>query len=85
MPFMDAYIPKEALSPRRERELVAKLTDLLIEHEGSIRQTRGSDRSVGFSSTDPRSTSPAGRRSHRATASSVRFPRASTTLNAGPR
>lgn len=34
MPFMDAYIPKEALSPRRERELVAKLTDLLIEHEG---------------------------------------------------
>lgn len=34
MPMCDAYIPKGALSPHAERELVAKLTDLLLEHEG---------------------------------------------------
>jgi phenylpyruvate tautomerase PptA (4-oxalocrotonate tautomerase family) len=34
MPFMDAYIPHGALSPDVERDLVAKLTDLLLEHEG---------------------------------------------------
>lgn len=32
MRFMDAYIPPGALSPDAEHELVAKLTDLLIEH-----------------------------------------------------
>jgi phenylpyruvate tautomerase PptA (4-oxalocrotonate tautomerase family) len=31
---MDAYIPEGALSPSAERELIVKLTDLLIEHEG---------------------------------------------------
>jgi phenylpyruvate tautomerase PptA (4-oxalocrotonate tautomerase family) len=34
MPFMDAYIPAGALSPSAERELIVKLSDLLIEHEG---------------------------------------------------
>jgi phenylpyruvate tautomerase PptA (4-oxalocrotonate tautomerase family) len=34
MPFMDAYIPKGALSSDAESKLVARLTDLLIEHEG---------------------------------------------------
>ena len=34
MPFLDAYIPEGALTPGAERELVAKITDLLIEHEG---------------------------------------------------
>lgn len=34
MPFLDAYIPEGALSPSAERELVARITDLLIEHEG---------------------------------------------------
>lgn len=34
MPFCDAYIPKGALAPTAERELVARITDLLIEHEG---------------------------------------------------
>jgi phenylpyruvate tautomerase PptA (4-oxalocrotonate tautomerase family) len=34
MPFMDAYIPEGALSPSAERELIVKLSDLLIEHEG---------------------------------------------------
>jgi phenylpyruvate tautomerase PptA (4-oxalocrotonate tautomerase family) len=34
MPMLDAYIPEGALSPSAERELVAKLTDLLLEHEG---------------------------------------------------
>lgn len=34
MPFMDAYIPEGALSSDAERKLVAKVTDLLLEHEG---------------------------------------------------
>jgi phenylpyruvate tautomerase PptA (4-oxalocrotonate tautomerase family) len=34
MPFMDAYIPEGALSQTAERELIGKLSDLLIEHEG---------------------------------------------------
>jgi phenylpyruvate tautomerase PptA (4-oxalocrotonate tautomerase family) len=31
---MDAYIPEGALTPSAERELIVKLSDLLIEHEG---------------------------------------------------
>jgi phenylpyruvate tautomerase PptA (4-oxalocrotonate tautomerase family) len=34
MPFCDAYISEGALSPRAERELLGKITDLLLEHEG---------------------------------------------------
>lgn len=34
MPLVDAYIPHGALSQEAEQELVARLTDLLIEHEG---------------------------------------------------
>jgi phenylpyruvate tautomerase PptA (4-oxalocrotonate tautomerase family) len=34
MPMLDAYIPEGALSRDAERELVAKITDLLLEHEG---------------------------------------------------
>jgi phenylpyruvate tautomerase PptA (4-oxalocrotonate tautomerase family) len=34
MPFLDAYIPEGALSPAAERELLARLTDLLLEYEG---------------------------------------------------
>jgi len=34
MPMLDALIPKDALPPGAERELIAKLTDLLLEHEG---------------------------------------------------
>jgi phenylpyruvate tautomerase PptA (4-oxalocrotonate tautomerase family) len=34
MPMLDAYIPEGALSPNAERELLAKLTDLLLIHEG---------------------------------------------------
>src|ERR1700730_473346 len=35
MPMLDAYIPQGALPPQSEQELLAKLTDLLIEHEGA--------------------------------------------------
>ena len=35
MPQLDAYIPAGALSPDAERDLMAKLTDLLIRHEGA--------------------------------------------------
>jgi phenylpyruvate tautomerase PptA (4-oxalocrotonate tautomerase family) len=34
MPFCDAYISEGALSPSAERELLGKITDLLLEHEG---------------------------------------------------
>ena len=35
MPMLDAYIPEGALAPDAERELLASLTDLLLEHEGA--------------------------------------------------
>lgn len=35
MPMLDAYIPTGALSPASERQLLARLTDLLIENEGA--------------------------------------------------
>jgi phenylpyruvate tautomerase PptA (4-oxalocrotonate tautomerase family) len=34
MPMCDAYIPAGALSPSAERELLSRITDLLLEHEG---------------------------------------------------
>jgi len=34
MPLLDVYIPEGALAPEAERALLAKVTDLLIEHEG---------------------------------------------------
>src|SRR6202040_3959672 len=34
MPFCDAYISEGALSPSAERELLGRVTDLLLEHEG---------------------------------------------------
>lgn len=35
MPMLDAYIPRGALDPDSEKELVAKLTDILITWEGA--------------------------------------------------
>ena len=40
MSILDAYIPEGALSPSTERELLAKITDLLLEHEGVDPQQR---------------------------------------------
>src|SRR4030095_16694542 len=34
MPMCDAYIPQGALSPSAERELLGRITDELLEHEG---------------------------------------------------
>lgn len=34
MPFCDAYIPANALSASSERELLSKVTDALLDHEG---------------------------------------------------
>ena len=34
MPMCDAFIPEGALSPDAERELLGRITDLLLEHEG---------------------------------------------------
>jgi phenylpyruvate tautomerase PptA (4-oxalocrotonate tautomerase family) len=35
MPMCDAYIPEGALSPDAERQLLGRITDLLLEHEGA--------------------------------------------------
>ncbi len=35
MPMLDAYIPEGALSPAAERDLLVKLTDVLIVNEGA--------------------------------------------------
>jgi phenylpyruvate tautomerase PptA (4-oxalocrotonate tautomerase family) len=35
MPMLDAYIPDGALAPDAERALIARLTDLLLVHEGA--------------------------------------------------
>jgi phenylpyruvate tautomerase PptA (4-oxalocrotonate tautomerase family) len=35
MPLLDAYIPAGALAPEAEEQLLARLTDLLIENEGA--------------------------------------------------
>jgi phenylpyruvate tautomerase PptA (4-oxalocrotonate tautomerase family) len=34
MPMCDAYIPEGALSPTAERQLLGRITNLLLEHEG---------------------------------------------------
>jgi hypothetical protein len=34
MPMLDAYIPEGALPPEAEDTLLARLTDLLLQHEG---------------------------------------------------
>jgi hypothetical protein len=46
MPFLDACIPQGALMPDAERSLAAKITDLLIEHEGvdPAKPSMGGDR-----------------------------------------
>ena len=35
MPMLDAYIPDGALDAEDERELLSRLTDILLEHEGA--------------------------------------------------
>lgn len=35
MPMLDAFIPRDALAPEAEKELLSKLTDVLITHEGA--------------------------------------------------
>jgi hypothetical protein len=38
MPRLDAYIPEEAHSRGTETDLLARLTDALLEHEGVARR-----------------------------------------------
>lgn len=41
--MLDAYIPKDALTPQAEHELIRRITDLFLEHEGvdpAIQQAR---------------------------------------------
>jgi hypothetical protein len=35
MPMLDAFIPEGALPAEAERQLISRLTDLLLEHEGA--------------------------------------------------
>jgi len=85
MPMLDAYIPEGALSPSAERELLAKLTDLLIEHEGVDPRNEMARKMAWVFVHRPRCTWPAPRQRRRATASFVRSPKASTTTSVVPR
>ena len=86
MPQLDAYIPAGALTPDAEADLMAKVTDLLIQHEGAD-PTNETVRSIAwvFLHRPRRSTSAGGPRRLRGTASSPRFPRASSTRSAARR
>ena len=53
MPMLDAYIAEGALSPSAERELLARVTDLLLEHEGVDPSNERPDPLPGSSSTEP--------------------------------
>ena len=86
MPLLDAYIPAGALSADAERDLMAKLTDLLIRNEGAD-PTNETVRSIAWVFVHrPETVYVAGRpRRRRATASSRRCPRASSTRSAARR
>jgi phenylpyruvate tautomerase PptA (4-oxalocrotonate tautomerase family) len=47
MPMCDAYIPKDALPADAERELLSRVTDLLLEHEG-VDPTNEAARSIAW-------------------------------------
>jgi phenylpyruvate tautomerase PptA (4-oxalocrotonate tautomerase family) len=47
MPMLDAYIPEGAVSPDAERELIRKITDALLEHEG-VDPANGSGRKLAW-------------------------------------
>jgi hypothetical protein len=85
MPILDAYIPEGALSPGAERELLAKITDLLLEHEGVDPRNERARPLAWVFVHRPQVYVPASRRSRRGTASCVRFPKASTMTSAVPR
>ena len=87
MPQLDAYIPAGALTPDAEPDLMAKLTDLLIRHEGAD-PTNETVRSIAWVFVHRarhglrRAASPP---RFPATASSPRSPRASSTRSAARR
>ena len=80
MPQLDAHIPAGALTEQAERDLIAKLTDILIEHEGAD-PTNETVRSIAWVFvTRPETVYVAGASpTPRATASSPPSPRASST------
>jgi hypothetical protein len=84
MPLMDAYIPKDALSPTAERELLGRLTDLLLKHEGVDPSNHTGQHMAWIWVHRPRYKLPAAGRSRRATASYARSRWASTTTSAAP-
>ena len=86
MPLLDAYIPAGALEPDAEEKLLARLTDLLLEHEGAD-PTNPVARSIAWVFLHrPEAVFVAGERAVcRATASWPRCPRASSTTSADRR
>jgi hypothetical protein len=72
MPMLDAYIPEAALSPSAERKLLAKLTDLLIEHEGVDASNQMARKMAWVFVHRPQVYVAGARQGRRATASSVR-------------
>ena len=86
MPQLDAYIPAGALTPDAERDLMAKVTDLLIRHEGAD-PTNETVRSIAWVFVHRPETVYVGGGPPRlrATASSPPSPRASSTRSAARR
>ena len=85
MPFCDAYISEGALSPSAERELVGKITDLLLEHEG-VDPTNERARLIAWVFVHRHEMYVAGAPAKEPRYRFVcQFPRASTTTSAVPR
>jgi hypothetical protein len=79
------YIPEGALSPTAERERVAKITDLLLEHE-EVDPSNERARPLAWVFVHrPQVYVVGAPPSRRATASSVRSPKASMTRSVVPR
>lgn len=86
MPMLDAFIPEDALSSTAEKELLAKLTDILLLHEGVDPADPRHARSRGCSCAGPRRcSSPDSLPTSPATASSPWCRRASSKTNAARR
>jgi len=81
MPMLDAYIPEGALSPEAEDKLLARLTDLLLQHEGVDPANQAARALAWVFVHRPRSTSVARQQQSLATGSCARSQKASTTTN----
>ena len=83
MPMPGGYIPEGALPPEAEDILLARLTDLLLQHEGVDPANPAARALAWVFAHRPRSMSAARQQHSPATDSCARSPKASTTTNGG--